>query len=416
MKQLFIMVGLLMGLVFSGCEQPKETLSIIPVPLKAEIQGGAFVVNEQTRLWVEAPEADKQILQEFLAASPLKLAVASEAPEANAVVLKQVAELPGVQSPEGYVLTTTSKGVEVQAKTGAGLFYGVQTLLQMAREANKVAFGTITDEPRFEYRGMMLDVSRHFFGLDFVKKQIDAMAYYKLNRLHIHLTDAAGWRIEIKKYPRLTNFAAWRTHDNWKDWWNGERKYVNEGDENAHGGYFTQDQCREIVEYAQKHYITVIPEIEMPSHSEEVTTAYMCHKTGKGHNDFSAPEKLYLEPSKGAVWLRPVVVLTNRGVYSSANHFVMMMRELPNVIVMGDKTGGGSGMPLNSTLPNGWNVRFSACPILDAQGKHTEFGIEPDVKVHITESDWNSGRDTMIERAKDLIKEFYAEQKSTEYR
>ena len=274
MKQLFIMVGLLMSLFFSGCEQPKETLSIIPVPLKAEIQGGAFVVNEQTRLWVEAPDADKQILQEFLAASPLKLAVASEAPEANAVVLKQVAELPGVQSPEGYVLTATSKGVEVRAKTGAGLFYGVQTLLQMAHEANKVAFGTITDEPRFKYRGMMLDVSRHFFGLDFVKKQIDAMAYYKLNRLHLHLTDAAGWRIEIKKYPRLTNFAAWRTHDNWKDWWNGERKYVNEGDENAHGGYFTQDQCREIVEYAQKHYITVIPEIEMPSHSEEVTTAY----------------------------------------------------------------------------------------------------------------------------------------------
>ena len=274
MKQLVIMAGLLMGLAFASCEQPKETLSIIPVPLKAEIQGGAFVVNEQTRLWVEAPDADKQILQEFLAASPLKLAVASEAPEANAVVLKQVAELPGVQSPEGYVLTATSKGVEVRAKTGAGLFYGVQTLLQMAHEANKVAFGTITDEPRFEYRGMMLDVSRHFFGLDFVKKQIDAMAYYKLNRLHLHLTDAAGWRIEIKKYPRLTNFAAWRTHDNWKDWWNGERKYVNEGDENAHGGYFTQDQCREIVEYAQKHYITVIPEIEMPSHSEEVTTAY----------------------------------------------------------------------------------------------------------------------------------------------
>lgn len=149
---------------------------------------------------------------------------------------------------------------------------------------------------------------------------------------------------------------------------------------------------------------------------EKIHCGYIQHKTGKGHNDFSAPEKLYLEPSKGAVWLRPVVVLTNRGVYSSANHFVMMMRELPNVIVLGDKTGGGSGMPLNSTLPNGWNVRFSACPILDAQGKHTEFGIEPDVKVHITESDWNSGRDTMIERAKELIKEFYADQKSTDNR
>ena len=274
MKKLVIMAGLLMGLAFVGCEQPKETLSIIPVPLKADIQGGAFTVNEQTQLWVEAPEADKQILQEYLAASPLKLALASEMPNSNVIVLKQVSELPGVQRAEGYVLTATDKAVEVQATTGAGLFYGVQTLLQMTKEANKVALGTITDEPRFEYRGMMLDVSRHFFGLDFVKKQIDAMAYYKLNRLHIHLTDAAGWRIEIKKYPRLTNFAAWRTGKTWKEWWNGDRKYVEEGSEGAEGGYFTQDQCREIVEYAKKHYITVIPEIEMPSHSEEVLTAY----------------------------------------------------------------------------------------------------------------------------------------------
>lgn len=274
MKKLVIMAGLLMALAFAGCEQPKETLSIIPVPLKADIQGGAFTVNKQTQLWVEAPEADKQILQDYLAASPLKLALASEMPNSNVIVLKQVSELPGVQRAEGYVLTATDKVVEVQATTGAGLFYGVQTLLQMTKEANKVALGTITDEPRFEYRGMMLDVSRHFFGLDFVKKQIDAMAYYKLNRLHIHLTDAAGWRIEIKKYPRLTNFAAWRTGKTWKEWWNGDRKYVEEGSEGAEGGYFTQDQCREIVEYAKKHYITVIPEIEMPSHSEEVLTAY----------------------------------------------------------------------------------------------------------------------------------------------
>ena len=274
MKKLFIMAGVLLGLALTGCQQPVEELSIIPVPLKAELQGGAFVVNGQTQVWIDAPEADKQILQEYLASSPLKLTVATEMPTSNAIVLKQVEELPGVNNAEGYVLTSTKKGVDILAKSGAGLFYGVQTLLQMASEANKVAFGTITDEPRFEYRGMMLDVSRHFFGLDFVKKQIDAMAYYKLNRLHLHLTDAAGWRIEIKKYPRLTNFAAWRTGKDWKEWWNGDRKYVEEGSEGAEGGYFTQDHCREIVEYAKKHYITVIPEIEMPSHSEEVLTAY----------------------------------------------------------------------------------------------------------------------------------------------
>ena len=268
------MAGLLLSLAFTGCEQPKETLSIIPVPLNTEIVGGAFVVNEQTQLWIDAPEADKKILQEYLAASPLKLSVATEKPTDNFILLNQTEGVGDIKSPEGYVLTATKNGVEIQATSGAGLFYGVQTLLQMTKEANKVALGTITDEPRFEYRGMMLDVSRHFFGLDFVKKQIDAMAYYKLNRLHIHLTDAAGWRIEIKKYPRLTNFAAWRTGKNWKEWWNGDRKYVEEGSEGAVGGYFTQDQCREIVEYAKKHYITVIPEIEMPSHSEEVLTAY----------------------------------------------------------------------------------------------------------------------------------------------
>ncbi|MBQ8889904.1 MAG: family 20 glycosylhydrolase [Bacteroidaceae bacterium] len=274
MKKLFIMAGLLLSLTFTGCEQPKETLSIIPVPLNTEIVGGAFAVNEQTQLWIDAPEADKKILQEYLAASPLKLSVATERPTDNFILLNQTEGVGDIKSQEGYVLTATKNGVEIQATSGAGLFYGVQTLLQMTKEANKVALGTITDEPRFEYRGMMLDVSRHFFGLDFVKKQIDAMAYYKLNRLHIHLTDAAGWRIEIKKYPRLTNFAAWRTGKNWKEWWNGDKKYVEEGSEGAVGGYFTQDQCREIVEYAKKHYITVIPEIEMPSHSEEVLTAY----------------------------------------------------------------------------------------------------------------------------------------------
>ena len=275
MKKLVRLAGMLLALAFASCgQQPVEEVSIIPVPLKAEWQGGAFVIDGQTSLWVDAPEADKQILQDYLASSPLKLSVASEAPTGKAIVLKMVEDLPEIQSPEGYVLTSSEKRIDVLAKTGSGLFYGVQTLLQMVDDNNRVAVGTITDEPRFEYRGMMLDVSRHFFGLDFVKKQIDAMAYYKLNRLHIHLTDAAGWRIEIKKYPRLTNFAAWRTGKNWKEWWNGDRKYVEEGSEGAEGGYFTQDQCREIVEYAKKHYITVIPEIEMPSHSEEVLTAY----------------------------------------------------------------------------------------------------------------------------------------------
>lgn len=147
---------------------------------------------------------------------------------------------------------------------------------------------------------------------------------------------------------------------------------------------------------------------------EQIHYGYMQHKTGKGHNDFSPPEPLYLEPSEGARWLRPVVVLTNRGVYSAANHFVLIMRQLPHVAIMGDKTGGGSGMPLNSTLPNGWNVRLSACPTLDLDYRHTEFGIEPHIKVDITSEDWNNSRDTIIEKAKALIFEYYNKKEEEE--
>ena len=140
--------------------------------------------------------------------------------------------------------------------------------------------------------------------------------------------------------------------------------------------------------------------------SEKRHCGYIQHKTGKGHNDFSSPEPLYIEPAN-VVWGKPVVLLTNRGVYSAANHFTMLMKPLPQVIVAGDKTGGGSGMPLNSTLPNGWSVRFSACPILDIEGRHTEFGIEPHKKVHMTQADWDKGRDTIIERAKEIITALY---------
>ena len=147
---------------------------------------------------------------------------------------------------------------------------------------------------------------------------------------------------------------------------------------------------------------------ELAAHfvSGKTHCGYIQHKTGKGHNDFSSPEKLYIEP-KGVIWKKPVVVLTNRAVYSSANHFVMLVKPLPQVVVIGDKTGGGSGLPLNSTLPNGWTVRFSACPILDIEGKHTEFGITPHEEVQITSADWNNGRDTMIESARGIIKSFY---------
>ena len=180
---------------------------------------------------------------------------------------------------EGYSLLIDKGGVIVKASDFAGVFYGVQTLSQLLEfnynDGTVLPYINIEDEPRFPYRGFMLDVSRHFFPLDFIKKQIDLMAHYKLNTFHWHLTDGPGWRLEIKQYPKLTSIAAWRTHETWKEWWDtSPRKYVEEGSRDAHGGYYTQEEARELVQYAAKKNITVIPEIEMPGHSEEVLAVY----------------------------------------------------------------------------------------------------------------------------------------------
>ena len=137
--------------------------------------------------------------------------------------------------------------------------------------------------------------------------------------------------------------------------------------------------------------------------NEKVLTGYIQHKTGKGHNDFSDPEPIYLEPSNSIRWQKRVVVLMNRHSYSATNDFINSMRYLPNVTLMGDKSGGGSGLPFSSELPNGWGVRFSASPHLDAEGQHIEFGIDPDVKLDMDAEDEARGIDTMIEAARALL-------------
>ena len=136
---------------------------------------------------------------------------------------------------------------------------------------------------------------------------------------------------------------------------------------------------------------------------EKTLVGYMQHKTGKGHNDFSSLEPQYLEPSSNLRWHKPVCVLTNRSVFSAANEFAVMMRALPNVKLVGDHTGGGSGMPMSSSLPNGWIVRFSACPMYDKDKQQTEFGIAPDYNVSLTDEDTQRGIDTIIEAARKII-------------
>lgn len=274
MKKTAILAMLCTALV--SCIHNPESLSVIPIPQQTEISPyGSFFFTEESQLYLDVPEPDRQVLLDYISTSPISSIIYAEPhPAEDLIHLQLVNELPEINSPEGYRLNVDFSGITIQSTTGAGLFYGLQTLMQLHAQSDEIPKCTIIDEPRFAYRGMMLDVSRHFFDVDFVKKQIDAMAHFKLNHLHLHLTDAAGWRIEIKQYPLLTRRAAWRPQATWKEWWNSDRLYVEEGSAQAYGGYYTQDQIRDIVSYAQKRYITVIPEIEMPSHSEEVLAVY----------------------------------------------------------------------------------------------------------------------------------------------
>ena len=252
--------------------------SVIPVPLKMEQGTGCFLLSENTKLYINLQGLEAQLLENCLQALPVHLKKGKKKDTQNILSLLITEKNHQLPSPESYTLSVTPQQILIRATSGAGLFYGLQTLLQLAQPSGagsySIASVEIEDTPRFAYRGLMLDVSRHFSTKEFIKKQIDALAYYKINRLHLHLTDAAGWRLEIKKYPLLTEFAAWRTDPTWKQWWNGGRKYVRCDAPGTYGGYYTQDDIREILEYARQHYITVIPEIEMPSHSEEVLAAY----------------------------------------------------------------------------------------------------------------------------------------------
>ena len=269
MKKYFLFSLLIFLFSCQQKQQEQQALNLIPQPNKIEMGSGKLDIsagfNAETQN-METAAADKLLtyLKENFRISP------------NGKKLTIVYQLKkdSLNSNESYSLKVDKKGVEISAFTEAGLFYGIQTLLQLAENNTEIPYINIEDAPRFAYRGMMLDVSRHFFPLEFVKKQIDLMARYKLNRFHWHLTDGPGWRIEIKKYPELTNIAAWRTHASWKEWWASPRKYLEEGTSGAYGGYYTQEQARELVKYAAERHITVIPEIEMPGHSEEVLAVY----------------------------------------------------------------------------------------------------------------------------------------------
>lgn len=273
-----------------------DGLSIIPRPAKLVEGNGQFTFGQVTTAWADAYEGDsiqsllKSFEQEFTSTTGLAFK-ASKASKA-ALQLRLNPSLKG----ESYCLSVSKTNVIIEAARPVGFFYALQTLKQMlptraVMAGVSVEKGTsmtlpvveIEDAPRFGWRGFMLDEGRHFFGKKAVKQVIDVMAAYKMNRFHWHLTDDQGWRVEIKKYPRLTTYGAWRNTMT-LSWGNtlpdGER----------YGGYYTQDDVREIVAYARERFIEIVPEVDIPGHSQAAVAVY--------------PEFLACDPEKPhEVWL-----------------------------------------------------------------------------------------------------------------
>lgn len=271
-------------------EPPPATLSpvsVVPLPQAAALEPGSFTITAQASLVVESQEpavmAAARSLADKLgpaAGAVFSVSQGSAAPAAPGFFFKTAAD-PALAA-EAYRLHVTAAGVVLEAASPAGYFYGTQTILQLLPAevfSGKAAAAPLTlpcvliqDSPRLPWRGMMLDCSRHFFPKDFVLKYIDFLAMHKMNTFHWHLTDDQGWRIEIKKYPKLTEVGAWRVDREDKHW--NQRPPQAPGEKATYGGFYTQDEVREVIAYAQSRFITVVPEVEMPGHCLSALAAY----------------------------------------------------------------------------------------------------------------------------------------------
>ena len=274
MKKIILIACLLNGLF--GIAQ--NNLNLVPMPAQVKPGKGVFHMDKNTVLVLQGGGLEKisALLNDHIQQSlGFQLKVIKNYTGNNAVRLNY--ERLDNKIPGAYNLTINNKGIYIAGDNENGVFYGTQTLIQLFTAANKqqtinnkltVPQVSISDYPRFPYRGMHLDVGRHFFPVSFIKKYIDYLATYKYNTFHWHLTEDQGWRIEIKKYPELTKTGAWR---------NGTiiGRYPGKGNNNEpYGGFYTQSEIKEVVQYAKERYIDVIPEIEMPGHSSAAIAAY----------------------------------------------------------------------------------------------------------------------------------------------
>ncbi len=298
MKKTILLTLTLFGMLAScGKTLKADKVAIIPQPVQMEIKKGDFTLSSPVVISYTAGDDELSRAAHFYAQNfshfGKSVVVQSTNPEHKDAEITLERWDDTSAKPEGYKLEVDSDGIEIEATDYNGAVYAMQTLLQLMPEEvfaniphNKfvkekpqtysvaIPQVEITDYPRFEWRGMHLDVSRHFFGADSVKKYIDYLALHKLNRFHWHLTDDQGWRMESKKYPLLTEKAAWRVDRSGKLW--DARMPIDRkaGEEATYGGFYTQEEIRDVVKYAAERGIVVIPEIEMPGHTSEVFAAY----------------------------------------------------------------------------------------------------------------------------------------------
>ena len=240
---------------------------VVPLPQSIVMQKGEpFVLNSQVQiLAADGLQREAQFLQQYIKeVSDIDLTIADKRQKKTTYITLSVS--PKATNPEGYVLTVSAKGITIEGGSSAGVFYGIQTL-RKSIASRQIPAAVVTDAPRFVWRGMHLDCSRHFFSVDFVKKFIDLLALHNMNRFHWHLTDDQGWRIEIKKWPKLISIGSQRSGTII-----GTNSDIDDGI--PYGGYYTQDEAREIVAYAAERHITVIPEIDMPGHMLAALASY----------------------------------------------------------------------------------------------------------------------------------------------
>ena len=267
--------------ICSAAERPRELVSVIPQPVSVEFDDGYFQIGPETRIIAEneAVAAASKLIDALAPAMDLRLNLADASKRRAGSIALELEENLTKLGDEGYTLRVTPRRILIRAKEPAGLFYGIQTLLQLlpaqvfsktkAEDVEwKLPCVRITDYPRFQWRGLLVDPARHFIPKHDLMRFIDIMALHKFNSLQVHLTDDQGWRIEIKRYTKLTETGAWM------DFTTMRKGEGEEAGDKRPGGFYSQDDIREIVQYAAERYINIVPEIEMPAHTGAAIISY----------------------------------------------------------------------------------------------------------------------------------------------